>query len=90
MESEYRVHVYMTGLDKELVNELRKRLGRYVKGAGRAQLNEMMRRAYRGERVLVYSTNNDDDALTVKRDIEGGGAVATVEGLREEEDIFDD
>ena len=88
MPTKYRVSVYLTEIDKEQANELRLRLGRVIKGAGKATLNDLMRRVYHGERILVYETNDDKDAQSIATDLESGGATVAIEGLREEEPLF--
>lgn len=84
----YRVQIFMTGLDKDRAKELRYVLHDYVKGAGNAILRDMMKRAFEGERVLVYQTNNDNDAEAVVRALTRAGAALEVEGLRSDEQPF--
>lgn len=88
MTSTYRVQVYLTGLDKERARQLRESLARVLTGAGPKPLKAVMRRAYDGERVLVYESNDDSDALAVAQSLESAGGTVECEGLREPEELF--
>ena len=82
MNGTYRVRVYMVDVDKSRARQLREVLGRFVRGAGKQPLREMMQRAFNGERVLIYETNSDDDARAVAQSATDGGATVEIEGLQ--------
>jgi hypothetical protein len=88
MSSNYRVTVFLTAVDKERVVQLREVLQRIIKGAGKEPLREIMRRAHGGERMRVYQTNNDKNALEVAQSLIAAGAGVAVEGLKPPEDAF--
>lgn len=88
MSGKYRVRVFMVGIDPERAKDLREVLGRVVKGAGKQSLRDLMRKAHQGDRVLIYETNDDDNAQEVKRIVEGGGATVEIDGLRPPEPLF--
>ena len=88
MKAKFRVQVYMVGVDKERAKQLRKTLSYFTRGIGRAAMTDMMKRAHGGERVLVYETNNDDDAKQAAQSISDGGAQVEIVGLTPKEELF--
>ena len=88
MKSTFRVQVYMVGVDKDRAKQLRKTLRFFVPGAGKEAKRDMMRRADQGERVLVYQTNDDEDAKQAAQSISDGGATVEVDGLKPPEEPF--
>ena len=88
MKSNFRVQVYMVGVDKDRAKQLRKTLRFFVRGAGRETKRDMMRRAHEGERVLVYETNDDEDAKRAAQSISDGGATVEIDGLKPPEEPF--
>ena len=88
MSADYRVKVFMVGVDIELARQLRDALGQVIRGAGKAELKKLMRRAHEGERILVYQSNDDNDAKDVAAKVEGAGAKVVIEGLKPPEDPF--
>jgi hypothetical protein len=84
----YRVHVYMTAVDKQRAAQLREALGRVLTRAGKEPLRDLMRRAHGGERILVYRTNDDRDALAIGQSLTNAGATIEIDGLRPPDDLF--
>jgi hypothetical protein len=88
MRSAYRVQVYLTGVDEERAGLLRESLARILHGLGPKSLKAVLRRAHGGERVLVYESNDDRDALAVVQSLESAGGTVACEGLRGPEEPF--
>ena len=88
MTDAYRVKVFMTGFDTERARQLREALSKVLKGIGKADLKRLLRRVYEGERVLIYESNDDNDAQAVAGAVEGGGAIVDIVGLNPPDDIF--
>jgi hypothetical protein len=88
MKGNFQFRVYMVDVDKDRAKALRLVLGKVIRGAGRKALNDMMRAAHNGERVLVYETNDEKDAKARAANIADGGCTTEVEDLREPEQPF--
>lgn len=88
MSENYRVQVYMVGVDKELAKQLKHSLSMLIKGVGNERLKAMLREAYEGGRVLIYETNDDKDALSVANGISKSGATIEIDGLSDDDDPF--
>jgi hypothetical protein len=88
MSQQYRVKVFLVGFDVERANELKSMLKIYHNSQGEVFFKDCLRRAHDGERVLVYESNSDSDAMRVGRAIANGGAQIEVDGLTEEEEPF--
>lgn len=87
----YRVHVYLVGLDKDRASELRSILQIYNKSQGRVWFKDVLQRAYKGERVPIYHTNDDLDAKRFGMALLRAGGQVEIDGLVEEEDfLFED
>ena len=88
MSEQYRIQVFMTYVDRDQARLVREALSRIVKGSGKEQQRDIMRRAHGGERVLVYQSNLDADAEDVALRLKNAGAKVEIEGLSEPEEIF--
>jgi hypothetical protein len=87
MSENYRVKVYLAGFDKDRAAELKSILKIHHNSQGNEWFKSVLRRAADGERVLVYETNNDTDAMRVGQSYARGGAHVEVDGLQEAEEF---
>lgn len=88
MTQGYRVQVFIVGFDKDRANELKMILKIYHNSQGNDWFKSVLRRADAGERVLVYETNSDADAMRAGGAYARGGAHVEVDGLAEQEEAF--
>ena len=88
MSSQYRVHVFLVGFDESRASELLSILKIYHNSQGNEFFKEVLRRAHASERVVIYETNNDIDAMRVAQSFLRAGARIEVDGLAEEEAPF--
>ena len=88
MEEQYRVEVYLVDFDKDQASELKEILKIYHRDKGKEYLKKVLRRVKGGERVPVYSSNDDTDALRVCQTLKRAGAKLEVDNLKEEEEEF--
>jgi hypothetical protein len=85
MAEKYRVQVFLVGFDKDRAPELKSMLKIYHNSQGQAWLKEVLRRAWEGERVLIYETNNDVDATRMAQSLLHAGAQIEIDGLQEKD-----
>ncbi len=88
MPQKYRVQVYLVGFDKDRATELKSILKIYHNSRGEAFFKDCLRRAFDGERVMIYESNNDVDSVRVAQAYARGGAQIEIDGLEEEQDPF--
>ena len=84
----YRVEVFLAGFDKSRAGELKQILKIYHNSQGNDWFKSVLKRANDGQRVLIYETNNDADALRVGQAFVRAGGQVEVDGLPTEEEVF--
>jgi|GEM_PF-4404779 len=88
MTDRYRVEVFLVGFDEDRAPELKQLVRIYNPSLGAETLRGMLRKVHEGERVLVYSSNNDTDAIRVAQALARGGANIEIDNLQDEEAEF--
>ncbi len=88
MSQSYRVSVFITGFDVSRASELKEMLKIHNSNQGTNWFKDVLRRANDGERVQVYQTNSDADAMRVGGAYARAGAEVEVDGLPDEEEEF--
>jgi len=88
MTEKYRVKVLLVGFDEDRAPELKQILKLYHNSQGNAFFKNVLRRAWDGERVEIYETNNDIDAIRMAQAIIRGGGQVEIDGLQEDEPEF--
>ena len=88
MTAKYRVEVFLVGFDEDRAPELKQIIGIYHRDLGADKLRGMLRKAHGGERVLVYTSNNDTDAIRVAQALARGGGRIEIDNLEDEEAEF--
>ena len=88
MTDKYRVEVYLVDFDEDRAPELKELLKIYHPSLGKETLRGTLRKAHEGERVLVYTSNDDTDALRVSQALTRGGAMLEIDNLQEDQGEF--
>jgi hypothetical protein len=88
MSEKYRVQVYLVGFDPERAPELKSLLKIYHNSQGSIYFKSVLRRAHEGERVMIYESNADIDAIRFAQSMLRGGAEIEIDGLEEDEEEF--
>lgn len=88
MVQKYRVEVFLVGFDEGRAPEMKQLIQIYQPALGAETLRGILRKVHEGERVLVYSSNNDTDAIRVAQALARGGAKIEIDNLQDEEAEF--
>lgn len=84
----YRVEVFLSGFDKSRAGELKQILKIYHNSQGNEWFKKVLKQTANGERVLIYETNSEADAMRVGHAFVRAGGQVEVDGLQPEEDEF--
>lgn len=84
----YRVEVFLSGFDPSRAGELKQILKIYHNSQGNDWFKSVLKRTAGGERVLIYETNSETDAMRVGQAFVRAGGNVEVDGLQPEEKEF--
>ncbi|MCA9565001.1 MAG: hypothetical protein KC561_16000 [Myxococcales bacterium] len=90
MSQNYRVKVFLCGVAKDRASELRSTLKIYKPKEGNEYFKDVLRRAHSGERVLIYESNSDVDAMRLAHAMLRSGAQIEVDGLAGDDPLIPD
>ena len=88
MSDQYRVKVLLVGFDEDRAPELKQILKLYHNSRGNTYFKNVLRRAHEGERVVIYETNDDVNAIRMAQAIYRAGGHLELDGLKEDEPEF--